>query len=100
MSGICRNCASIFSRDFLSSGRCEASSVHAFIKLSSTLTAVSVTNTFGIRALFANFCRAVLVHAIDAEAAAFYRKYGFESCPGFELHLMLLMKDLRATLGV
>jgi GNAT superfamily N-acetyltransferase len=42
--------------------------------------------------------RAVLVHAIDAQAAAFYRKYGFESCPGIELHLMLLMKDLRATL--
>lgn len=44
--------------------------------------------------------RAVLVHAIDAEAAAFYRKYGFETCPGLELHLMLLMKDLRASLGV
>ena len=44
--------------------------------------------------------RAVLVHAIDAEAAAFYRKYGFESCPGLEFHLMLLMKDLRATLGL
>ncbi len=43
---------------------------------------------------------AVLVHAIDVEAAAFYRTYGFESCPGLELHLMLLMKDLRATLGV
>jgi len=35
--------------------------------------------------------RAVLVHAIDAEAVAFYRKYGFESCPGLELHLMLLI---------
>lgn len=44
--------------------------------------------------------RAVLVHAIDAEAAAFYRKYGVEPCPGLELHLMLLMKDLRATLGL
>lgn len=43
--------------------------------------------------------RAVLVHAIDDEAAAFYRKFGFESCPGLELHLMLLMKDLRATLA-
>ena len=42
--------------------------------------------------------RAVLVHAIDAEAAAFYRKYGFEGCPGLDLHLMLLMKDLRAML--
>lgn len=38
--------------------------------------------------------------AIDPEAAMFYRKYGFESCPGFELHLMLLMKDVRASLGL
>jgi len=44
--------------------------------------------------------RAILVHAIDPEAAAFYRKYGFESCPGLELHLMLLMRDLRYTLGL
>ena len=43
--------------------------------------------------------RAVLVHAIDTDAAAFYRKYGFESCPGLELHLMMLMKDLRVTFG-
>ena len=42
--------------------------------------------------------RALVVHAIDAEAAAFYRRYGFESCPALELHLMLLMKDLRASL--
>jgi GNAT superfamily N-acetyltransferase len=44
--------------------------------------------------------RAILVHAIDADAAAFYRRYGFESCPGLELHLMLLMKDLRLSLGL
>ncbi len=44
--------------------------------------------------------RAILVHAIDAAAAAFYRKFGFESCPGLETHLMLLMKDLRATLAI
>lgn len=44
--------------------------------------------------------RAIPVHAIDTEAAAFYRRYGFESCPGMELHLMLLMKDLRAGLGL
>ena len=43
--------------------------------------------------------RSILVHAIDAGAAAFYRKYGFENCPGMVLHLMLLMKDLRASLG-
>jgi GNAT superfamily N-acetyltransferase len=39
--------------------------------------------------------RAVLVHAIDAEAAAFYRRFGFEQSPVNDLHLMLLMKDLR-----
>jgi GNAT superfamily N-acetyltransferase len=44
--------------------------------------------------------RAILAHAIDAEAAAFYRKYGFEPCQGLELHLMLLMKDLHASLGL
>jgi GNAT superfamily N-acetyltransferase len=39
--------------------------------------------------------RAVLVHAIDQQARAFYEKFDFEPCPGDELHLMLLMKDLR-----
>lgn len=39
--------------------------------------------------------RAVLVHAIDAKAAAFYRRFGFEPSPSSDLHLMLLMKDLR-----
>jgi GNAT superfamily N-acetyltransferase len=39
--------------------------------------------------------RAVLVHAIDEGAAAFYRHFGFEPSPVNELHLMLLMKDLR-----
>ena len=39
--------------------------------------------------------RAVLVHAIDAQAAAFYRRFDFVPCPENDLHLMLLMKDLR-----
>jgi GNAT superfamily N-acetyltransferase len=42
--------------------------------------------------------RAALVHAMDTGAAAFYRQYGFEQLPANELHLMLLMKDLRASL--
>lgn len=42
--------------------------------------------------------RAVLVHAIDREARAFYEKFDFEPCPDDELHLMLLMKDLRREL--
>lgn len=40
--------------------------------------------------------RAVLVHAIDAAAADFYRHFDFEPSPFNDLHLMLLMKDLRA----
>ena len=44
--------------------------------------------------------RTVLVHAIDAEAAAFYRRFGFEPSPVNDLHLMLLMKDLRNSLNV
>ena len=43
--------------------------------------------------------RAVLVHAMDAEARAFYERFEFEPCPGDELHLMLLMKDLRKMVG-
>jgi GNAT superfamily N-acetyltransferase len=42
--------------------------------------------------------RAALVHAIDAQAAAFYRRFGFEPSPANDLHLMLLMKDLRLVL--
>lgn len=40
--------------------------------------------------------RALLVHAKHEEARAFYEQYGFERSPTDELHLMLLMKDLKA----
>lgn len=39
--------------------------------------------------------RAVLVHALDDGLRAWYQRYGFEPSPTDELHLMLLMKDLR-----
>ena len=38
--------------------------------------------------------RAVLVHAIDTEAKAFYQHFGFEECIVDDLHLMLLIKDI------
>lgn len=39
--------------------------------------------------------RALLTHPIDAEAEAFYRRFGFESTPVRERQLMLLLKDAR-----
>lgn len=42
--------------------------------------------------------RAVLVHAATAEARGLYLRYGFEASPASPLHLMLLLKDVRATL--
>lgn len=42
--------------------------------------------------------RAVLVHAIDPQAKRFYEHFGFQECPANDLHLMLLMKDLRSYL--
>lgn len=42
--------------------------------------------------------RAVLVHAKDDEARKFYEHFGFEPSPIDPLHLLLLMKDLRASL--
>jgi GNAT superfamily N-acetyltransferase len=43
--------------------------------------------------------RAVLVHAKDDEARAFYERFDFEPSPTDPLHLLLLMKDLRAVLS-
>ncbi|HXO35532.1 MAG TPA: GNAT family N-acetyltransferase [Candidatus Acidoferrales bacterium] len=42
--------------------------------------------------------RAVLIHAIDPQARTFYKHFDFETSPSHELHLMLLMKDLRKAL--
>lgn len=44
-------------------------------------------------------CRAVLVHAKDEAAKAFYQRFGFEPSPVDELHLYLLMKDVKASSG-
>jgi len=43
--------------------------------------------------------RAMLVHALDDNAAAFYRHHGFEPSPTDPLHLLILLKDLAAALA-
>jgi GNAT superfamily N-acetyltransferase len=43
--------------------------------------------------------RAFLVHAKDEDAKAFYLKFGMEPAPTNPLHLFLLFKDIRQSLG-
>jgi GNAT superfamily N-acetyltransferase len=43
--------------------------------------------------------RAVLVHAIDDQARAFYERFGFEEFPAGTLHLMLSIRDVRAAMA-
>lgn len=43
--------------------------------------------------------RAMLVHAKDDRARQWYEQYGFEPSPTDPLHLILLMKDLRALIA-
>jgi GNAT superfamily N-acetyltransferase len=42
--------------------------------------------------------RAILTHAKDDKAIAFYSKFGFEPSPVNQFHLYLLMKDIKRTL--
>jgi predicted N-acetyltransferase YhbS len=44
-------------------------------------------------------CRALLVHAKDDGAKAFYERFGFVPSPTHPLHLFLLVKDILANLG-
>jgi predicted N-acetyltransferase YhbS len=45
-------------------------------------------------------CRAVMVHAKDEAAMAFYQRFGFEQSPSDPFRLFLLMKDIKASLGI
>jgi GNAT superfamily N-acetyltransferase len=58
--------------------------------LDALMRTAQAADTIGIRAM--------LVHAIDEEAKRFYLHFNFEVAPVDPMHLMLLMKDLRALL--
>jgi predicted N-acetyltransferase YhbS len=45
-------------------------------------------------------CRALMVHAKDDGARAFYQRFGFQPSPSDPFRLFLLMKDIKASLGV
>lgn len=44
--------------------------------------------------------RALVAHAKDEHAATFYAHYGFQPSPTHALHLYLLTKDMKKTLGL
>jgi GNAT superfamily N-acetyltransferase len=62
----------------------------AFLLADAMRRSLAAAESIGVRAL--------LVHAKDEAARAFYERFGFVASPSDPLHLMLLMKDLRATL--
>jgi predicted N-acetyltransferase YhbS len=45
-------------------------------------------------------CRAIMVQAKDETAQAFYQRFGFEPSPADPFRLFLLMKDIKASLGI
>lgn len=64
--------------------------IGSFLLRDAMTRAVAAAGGFGIRAL--------LVHALHEDARAFYLRHGFEPSPTDELHLMLLVKDIRAAI--
>lgn len=45
-------------------------------------------------------CRAVMVHAKDEGAKAFYQRFGFAPSPADPFRMFLLMKDIKASVGI
>jgi GNAT superfamily N-acetyltransferase len=64
--------------------------IGAFLLRDAMTRTAAAAGRFGIRAL--------LVHALHDEARAFYARHGLESAPTDELHLMILVKDIRAAI--
>jgi GNAT superfamily N-acetyltransferase len=62
----------------------------AWLLRDAMLRALAAADTIGVRAL--------LVHALDDDARAFYVRHGFEPSPTDRLHLMILLKDIAASL--
>jgi GNAT superfamily N-acetyltransferase len=58
----------------------------AWLLRDAVMRTLAASNTIGVRAM--------LVHAIDEEARAFYLHHGFEPSPTDPLHLMILIKDI------
>jgi len=73
-------------------GREKGKGLGAGLLKDALLRAVQAANIIG--------CRAFMVHAKDESAHAFYRRFGFEPSPADPFQLFLLMKDIKASMGV
>jgi GNAT superfamily N-acetyltransferase len=62
----------------------------AWLLRDAMLRTLAASESIGVRAL--------LVHALDENAGAFYLRHGFEPSPTDPLHLMILIKDIAAAL--
>jgi GNAT superfamily N-acetyltransferase len=64
--------------------------IGSFLLRDAMARTAAAAERFGIRAL--------LVHALHEEARAFYLRHGLEPSPTDDLHLMILVKDIRAAI--
>jgi GNAT superfamily N-acetyltransferase len=64
--------------------------IGSFLLRDAMTRTAAAAGRFGIRAL--------LVHALHDEARAFYVRHGLEPSPTDDLHLMILVKDIRAAI--
>ena len=64
--------------------------IGSFLLRDAMTRTAAAAGRFGIRAL--------LVHAMHEQARAFYLRHGLERSPTDDLHLMILVKDIRAAL--
>ncbi|MDO8962936.1 MAG: GNAT family N-acetyltransferase [Coriobacteriia bacterium] len=71
--------------------RCRRQGLGSALLVAAVTKAAFAADTIG--------ARAVLVHAIGETARSFYVAHGFEPSPTDPLHLVLLMKDIRRTIG-
>ncbi|MEV4419403.1 GNAT family N-acetyltransferase [Patulibacter sp. NPDC049589] len=70
--------------------RVQGRGLGAFLLADAMRRTLSAADAIGVRAL--------VVHAVDDRARAFYERFGFAVSPTDPLHLVLLVKDLRASL--
>lgn len=64
--------------------------IGAYLLADAIRRTVGASEQFGIRAL--------LVHALNDDAASFYRRHGLQPSPTDPSHMLALVKDLRAAL--